>query len=397
MSATTAPPLDENTRVNTAVVSPNPKGTAANKTQASEAAIASKVAAYFDECQRSVGVHKKSIVLLRKLHHSSPENVEESFLHCLKLVLPHFKREACVTRLLKFFGTVFAAEEGGSSHESGLGDAFAVRCLKALLDTCTAVDKGVRLRSIQVVGMILNGLSGDCELLDDSLWERVESTLLPRLNDKVPSIRCAAVTALERMQDPEQSDCAIIQGFLRLLAADSSADVRKTVLQSIALTKETIASVLERASDVKESVRMEAYSQVLQRLHVQSLSISQRVSLLKVGLNERSEKVRLACYRVLCEGWLPAKKFHPLALLEGLQVEANEQICVKAIRAIFAYEPNDSEMQEAIRNATSTSWAFAGQQDIPSLRLTPEGALFWRVQCEELRAQGKEDSGKRYE
>ena len=93
---------------------------------------------------------------------------------------------------------------------------------------------------------------------------------------------------------------------------------------------------------------------------------------------------------MLCDGWLAAKQFNPLALLERLQVEANEKVCAQAVEAVFEQaEAEESELQFA----TATNWGFAGEEDTAVLRLSPEGALFWRVQCEYLRKAGKEEQG----
>lgn len=68
---------------------------------------------------------------------------------------------------------------------------------------------------------------------------------------------------------------------------DPAPAVRRAVISSIALSKVTIVDVLERTLDVNENVRRNAFV-VLAKVRFQSLTISQRVTLLERGLKDRA-------------------------------------------------------------------------------------------------------------
>ena len=78
-----------------------------------------------------------------------------------------------------------------------------------------------------------------------------------------------------------------------LLGCDPSPDVRRAVLSAIAATTKTLGSILERTKDVKELVRKLAYQMIAEKIDIRALTIAQRVSLLREGLNDRSGELCL--------------------------------------------------------------------------------------------------------
>ena len=73
-----------------------------------------------------------------------------------------------------------------------------------------------------------------------------------------------------------------------MLACDQNADVRRAVLSCIAATTRTVGVMLERAHDVKDTVRRTAYRVLAEKVHVRALTISQRLKLIHHGLNDRN-------------------------------------------------------------------------------------------------------------
>lgn len=71
------------------------------------------------------------------------------------------------------------------------------------------------------------------------------------------------------------------------MSADPSADVRRAVITNIAITAQSVRSMLERTHDLKDSVRRTAYMS-LSKLGVARFTINQRVRLLTDGLKDHS-------------------------------------------------------------------------------------------------------------
>jgi len=87
-------------------------------------------------------------------------------------------------------------------------------------------------------------LALDFYFLDEDLSDSIYDCMMIRIKDRFPPIRIQAVLALVRLQDPEDEECPIIEAFLHSMRIDTNADVRKTVLSSIALSRKTLPYVL---------------------------------------------------------------------------------------------------------------------------------------------------------
>lgn len=115
-----------------------------------------------------------------------------------------------------------------------------------LLDSHDAKDKAVRFRVCQLVNKILNNLDDDA-VIDDKLADRIFETMLTRLYDKIPAVRVQAVAAVSRLQDPGDTECAVISTYLSLMSTDSSAEVRRAVLLNIAISAQTLEAIIGNA------------------------------------------------------------------------------------------------------------------------------------------------------
>ena len=76
--------------------------------------------------------------------------------------------------------------------------------------------------------------------------------------------------------------------YLFLLNRDPNPDVRRAVLLSIAPSTKTLASIVGRTRDVKDTVRKIAYEVMAEKINIKALSIALRLQLVNEGLNDRS-------------------------------------------------------------------------------------------------------------
>jgi condensin complex subunit 3 len=106
-----------------------------------------------------------------------------------------------------------------------------------------AKDKAVRFRSCQLINKLLSDMDDEASI-DDDIAEDILNSMLKRLKDKIPAIRVQAVYALTRLQDPTDENCHVMTSYLQMMAADSSADVRKAVLLNIALNRQSLPEVI---------------------------------------------------------------------------------------------------------------------------------------------------------
>lgn len=66
-------------------------------------------------------------------------------------------------------------------------------------------------------------------------------------------------------------------------------EVRRAIIQKIAVNKTTLASILTRMNDVKDVVRKEAYI-IISRFLIRQFTTKQRHLILECGLGDRSGK-----------------------------------------------------------------------------------------------------------
>lgn len=80
--------------------------------------------------------------------------------------------------------------------------------------------------------------------IDEDLSDSIYECMMIRIKDRSPRIRIQAVLALVRLQDPEDEECPVIDAFLHSMRTDGNADVRRTILANIALSRKTLPYVL---------------------------------------------------------------------------------------------------------------------------------------------------------
>ena len=143
---------------------------------------------------------------------------------------------------------------------------------------------------------ILRSLTFD---IDDSLFTTIERTFLSLAKDRDPGVRACSVVALERIQNPSCPDCPVTALYLNLLQGDSSAQVRKAILECMGITPLSVPEMLLRARDVKSDVREKLFLEFSKRCSIASLQVEERVALLEQGLGDRCARVQAACFTLL--------------------------------------------------------------------------------------------------
>ena len=120
---------------------------------------------------------------------------------------------------------------------------FLTKLFHFLLDFHDSHAKAVRFRVCQIINKLFHGLDDEASI-DEDLAGRVYDCMLVRLTDKFPAIRVQAVKAIYRLQDVQDPECPVIESFLHLMEKDSSPDVRRAALTSIAVTHKTVRAII---------------------------------------------------------------------------------------------------------------------------------------------------------
>lgn len=250
-----------------------------------------------------------------------------------------------------------------------------------LLDRHEVASSCARLRICMLVNWLLKNL-GDTFEIDEDMYQKIFHNMFERLKDKVAEIRAQAVTALFRLQDPKEDDCPIIKAFLFHLGCDPSSLVRKTIIKNLAASRYTFRYVIKRTKDIDEGVRVAAYKFLAEKVHIKSVSISNREEILKRGLNDRSKRVKEVVSKDLIEAWLQQLGDKIVKFLYALDVGCSDgKTAEDCLKAIFSGMP----LKQVIDNFQIVD----ENKLVPIGDLTPESVVYWKDLVLFLRSQAE--------
>ena len=239
-----------------------------------------------------------------------------------------------------------------------------------LLDHHEVESSGARLKVCMLINRLLKLLGEEAEI-DDELYHKIFNNMLERLKDKVAEIRAQAVHALQRLQDPRDSECPIIKAFIFHLGCDPSPVVRKAIVRCIGATRYTLPHVIKRTMDVDENVRKAAYKFIADKVHIRSLSISKREEIIRRGLTDRNENVRNVVAKELVPAWLRFCNESIVELLYALDVGNSDSETPKEVLSVLFQGVPFDELVNAFQY-------LDGNRLIPLTKLSPETATYWR-------------------
>jgi hypothetical protein len=296
--------------------------------------IDKRVATILDGAQDSAGYHARLMKELSTLCDvAGPEKVlRKSLMQALPKVLVVFKREPCVERVVSFL-IQFVSQ---CLYEVQ-GRPFPVYFMTYLLPFTKAskgskdtdITKAVRFRSTQLVSGVLNSLSEETEL-KNAVWAELETHLVERASDKIPLIRIQAALGLSRLQDVEESANAASQTYLRLLSSDPNKEVRRTALNNLVTSRNTLSTILDRVRDSNSDVRGDAFRLLTANVRMKTLTIKQRVFLIQSGLRDRDANVKKECVTMVLE-WLKSQNSSVPVLLKAFDVQNTEDKLIESL------------------------------------------------------------------
>lgn len=362
-----------------------------------------KIVDVLTDAQVGLQHHQKLYKSLRKICEDGTS--EDAFLNIFIDLLKHafavFKREPAVDRLISFAGYFVASS----------GEDFVLTFLQRTLTPFHAArDKAVRFRVAQLTHKILDRLTAadDVDLSEEAYRIIYKATMVLAF-DKVFQIRVQAILSLGRIQDSSDPTCPVVAAMLDRMQRDNSHEVRRCALQNIAASLVSLPYIVERTRDVKDTIRKTAYSVLAKKFTIQNLSISQRIQLLKDGLNDNSAMVKDACISLLFS-WLSLFDGDVLALVTKLDVEESAKVTEMALTHIFKMincedlvramqemmkaddQLNDDDSQE--EEEDNGQGELTDTHVIPHHKLTSESTFFWACLCTYYHGLG--DNGEHY-
>ncbi|XP_020300506.1 condensin complex subunit 3 isoform X2 [Pseudomyrmex gracilis] len=261
-----------------------------------------------------------------------------------------------------------------SSENNEPMSPFLSNLFQFLLTSHNAKDKTVRFRICHFLNMILNSM-GDSAFIDDSLCDRIITSMTERLLDKSPKVRVQAVFALHRLQDPSDEHCTIIKLYLFHVSKDPSPEVRKAVLASMGKNQKTLQAALARTRDIDDNVRRMAY-EFISKITVRSLTIAQRDCLLKDGLRDRSASVKTYVSNTLLPTWLRHYKGDYINFVHALDAGIGTEAATLGLITLFKIADINTLLEQVPVDKNTRL--------IPLTNLSNENALYWKSLIQHL-------------
>ncbi|XP_025155533.1 condensin complex subunit 3-like [Harpegnathos saltator] len=307
--------------------------------------------------------------LMKLYQRTNLDTFSKCFISCLKVPLTMAQEHPRIINTLefcaKFSMSLYSCAESESIEPM---NPFLNKLFTFLLSSDNAKDKAVRYRICHFLNMLLNSM-GDHAFIDDSLCDEITIRMMDRLMDKSPKVRAQAVFALHRLQEPSNDQCPIIKMYLFHLYKDPKPEVRRAVLATMSKNQKTLLAALKKTRDIDDSVRKMAY-EFISKITIRSLTIEQRERLLKDGLKDRSDSVKVCVSKVLLPTWLRYYNGEYIKLIHGLDAGIGTEVAVLALQALFKNTDVKTLLEQVPINKNIKL--------IPLSSLSCENTLYWK-------------------
>ncbi|XP_013167759.1 PREDICTED: condensin complex subunit 3 isoform X2 [Papilio xuthus] len=329
----------------------------------------------FQNVQYNVVQHKKYVKEMTKLYKKTEQDAfRESFRNALQYLFTFGDTSANVDRVIQFVATFCTSLDDE--------EEFLMFIFDIIFDFQCVSGQAVRYRASQLLAAVLAALGNDASL-DDDLCDKLLASQMQRLQDTRGAVRCRAGLALQRLQNPMDPDDEVTRAYRFHMSCDPSSSVRRAIVMSIAKCTRNVPFVLERLCDVDEAVRRAAFLYI-SAMNVTQLRVRQRVLTLKVGLTERSIRVRRVVEEILIPAWLSSFEGNIVHLLKAIRLDNaldakdSQYVAGKLLESLFKRLPI-SELLEWLPTDKTLRL-------IPAEKLNKETAWYWRHLAEHLQS-----------
>ncbi|XP_053966017.1 condensin complex subunit 3 [Anastrepha ludens] len=332
------------------------------------------------------------------------ETSHKKYIKELKQLYAKMDHDAFMFTFIKMIKTAMVADEGNEYAETTL--LFCSKFVSSydgddthplLIDICkwllTTISRNphIRYRICQFVNMILKAL-GQEAALDDAICDRIMEYMLHRLHDTSPNVRVQAILAMQRLQVPDNPDDPVLRAYQFHLCSDPSSRVRQAVITCMGRNYHTIPYILDRLWDIDEKVRRHTYLH-MSSYPVRSYKVSQRLTLLQQGLNDRSEAVRKVVVTIMLQQWIESYQKDLIALISALKLDSSEseidrfrKVAKQTLKEIFK-----RQNKEDLLACVPLEKDGETHSCVPYEKLSMEIALYWQCLTEFLQAELAEE------
>jgi condensin complex subunit 3 len=243
------------------------------------------------------------------------------FYNMMRVFLIRDEHDEYAARSLKFLGS-FVASYGEIVAEDGGSHPIIAETFHEIL-SITSKQSHVRARICMLVTHIMCSFSPKAEVdetIMDGVIERMTTTFI---RDVSPVVREHAIMALQRLQDPDNTDDQVTRAYIFHMETDPVGKVRQAAITAIAKKLPIISNIIDRLQDNDEKVRRHTYMQMA-GFPVKSYKIVDRIKILTAGLHDRSEMVKKAVYNMLLPKWITAYDNDYAEFIKAIKIDSSD-------------------------------------------------------------------------
>ena len=374
------------------------------------------LASILDSAQHNYATHTTCRRKAESLLTASPDAFFHSLTVLSALALTAWHKHAPTERTLAFIASLASALS--TLH---LRTLYFDHLLAFLLPLFHASDRAVRLRCVQLVGLLLREREKREDALSEKTFQRVRLAMVERSEDKQPVVRAAACAALEMLQEGADEDDDLEEvpetpeideddeedegeqrrltdeqkatkleqvqqaaqhkdrqryptcyHLLDIAAGDSSPVVRRAALTALHIPSPLVRSLfLARLHDSSAAIRRLMYAEVGRRLQWDELTVEDRAGMVE-GLSDAESDigVRRACAELVAQ-WVQQHDGDLVRLLGKLYVEVYPQQAAVLVAYMMEHGWPTSEVGK--------------ETPLPPYQpeqLSAESALYWAAMCD---------------
>lgn len=219
---------------------------------------------------------------------------------------------------------------------SELGNQFLTSLMKYLIEVSRANCDAVRYRSCQLLSKLMSVMSND-QSIDEDLFDLLCDSTLERLKDINSRVQVQAISAIYRLQDPNDRDCRVIKALTFLMTFDPHWQVRFQALANIAFSKQTLPEIIDRVRDPHPQVRRKSLLILSEKVLIKFISIEKRLFILNYSLKDEDHSVVETCCKKLLPSWLAFKENDLCKLLKALDVVDSTDTCELMLNKMYSH------------------------------------------------------------
>lgn len=322
--------------------------------------LRNQIGELINSTQQSAASHPKIIAKLQKLYNdNNQDEFFQVFISIIQNIMVSIQKHPYIDRVIEFIAKFSVSLGSDSTSEmqqannnsttvnnndsqmttsiDEVENYFLVNLINYLLKTQRANSDAVRYRSCQILAKIMSSINNQ-QFIEEDLFDKLTDAMIERLKDINSRVQVQAISAIFRLQDPNDKNCGVIKALIYLINHDPNWQVRFQALSNVAFSKQTLPHIIDRVRDSHPIVRRKALFILSEKVLIKYITIEKRLFILNYSLKDDDSSVLETCCKKLLPSWLAFKENNMIKLLKALDVIKASDLCELMLDNLYKEE-----------------------------------------------------------